>query len=190
MRPATLLWGIANGVDKYWVRPPQALLTIDSVADAVMGEGNTWWFKTVTLRCKSKAQEGRRIQLLDVHLPLVAGGSVRGHKPRRSLFMVAPKVASMGTSGTTTGWPPGGYMAAGGGLGWRRQCIPRGCTLHGPGGCPVRWRDSCLTPTTPRHPNHVNPPPAPTHPVKAVPPPPPYPKSPQLEVVQEVDHKG
>ena len=37
LRPTTVLRGIGDGVEKYWERPAQALLTIDSVADAVMG---------------------------------------------------------------------------------------------------------------------------------------------------------
>ena len=42
-----------------------------SVADACQGQGNTRWFKTVMLRCKEKAHEGPKVQLLHVHLPVV-----------------------------------------------------------------------------------------------------------------------
>ena len=71
LRPTMVLRGIGDGVEKYWERPAQPLFTINSVADAVMGEGNTRWFRFVTLRCKAKAQEGPRVQLLQVHLPVV-----------------------------------------------------------------------------------------------------------------------
>ena len=44
---------------------------IDRVTDAVMGQGNTRWFKTRTPRSKAKAEEGPGVQLLHVHLPVV-----------------------------------------------------------------------------------------------------------------------
>ena len=70
-RPTRVLRGIGDGVEKYWERPAQALLTIDNVADTVVGQGNTRCFKIVTMRCKAKAQEGPRVQLPQVHMPVV-----------------------------------------------------------------------------------------------------------------------
>ena len=63
--------GIGAGVEKYRERPAQALLTMDSLAHAVIFQGNTCWFKSVTPRCKAKAKEDLRVQLLQVHLPVV-----------------------------------------------------------------------------------------------------------------------
>ena len=71
MWPTLMLGGMGAGVDKYWEKPSPTLLTIDSLADAVMGQENTRWFKTAAVRCKAKATQGPRIQRLHVHLPFV-----------------------------------------------------------------------------------------------------------------------
>ena len=47
-RPTTVLCGMRDGAEKYWEMLAQAQLTIYSVANAVMAQGNTRSFKAVT----------------------------------------------------------------------------------------------------------------------------------------------
>ena len=73
LHPTMKLYGTGEAVvtEAFWERPASALVTVDSVGDSVMGQGNTRWLKTPTLRCKGKSQEGARIQFLEVHLPVL-----------------------------------------------------------------------------------------------------------------------
>ena len=48
-------------MENYWETLSQALLTFDSVAEAVMCPRNTCWFKTVTVQYKAKVQEVPRV---------------------------------------------------------------------------------------------------------------------------------
>ena len=72
LHPTMKLYGSQEAVvtEALWERLASALVTVDSVGDSVMGQGNTRWFKTPTRRCKGKSQEGAQIQFLEVHLPV------------------------------------------------------------------------------------------------------------------------
>ena len=59
--PTTVHCRIGDGVQKFYERPAKPLLTIESDADAIMGEGNTRCVKHMTLRWKAKPQEGPRV---------------------------------------------------------------------------------------------------------------------------------
>ena len=73
MYPTMKLYGAGEAVvtEAFWERPASALVTVDSVGDSVMGQGNTRWFKTPTLLCKAKSREGAQIQFLEVHMPVL-----------------------------------------------------------------------------------------------------------------------